>query len=105
MQRSSSCQQCVSDTRLLVPPASPVPRAVTCSGTAEGMEVNGPAAAVPGHVQCALLSFLVWLWHSDLSLLEGKVSIPSTQGRLSVPKPLGDPRAPQLPLGPSPCLK
>lgn len=32
----------------------------TCSGTAEGMEITGPAAAVPGYVQCALLSFLVW---------------------------------------------
>lgn len=44
---------------LVVPPARPAPRAVTCSGTAEGMEMNGPAAAVPGHVQWALLSFLV----------------------------------------------
>lgn len=50
-----------SDTMLVVPPACPAPRAVTCSGTAEGMEMNGPTAAVPGHAQGALLSFLVWL--------------------------------------------
>lgn len=50
---------CWSETRLVVPPAHPAPRAVTCSGTAEGMEMNGPAAAVSGHVHG--LCCLFWL--------------------------------------------
>lgn len=58
---SAAVSSVQADTRLVVPPARPVPCAVTCNGTAEGMEMNGPAAAVPGHVQRALSSFLVWL--------------------------------------------